>query len=93
MSNHHSRQAWDDNRDNHDSKTKRAFDALWNAKHRGLTATELSVLWGEPEHRSCGAALSRARKEYAGLVRYARQKGETHGRYYHRKYAPQGASE
>ena len=93
MSKYHSEKAWDDNRDNHDSKTKKAFDALWAAKHRGLTATELSELWGEPEHRSCGAALSRARKQYAGLVKYARQVGETHGRYYHRKYAPKEAVE
>jgi len=91
LSNYHSKKAFDDNKARHDTKTKKAFDALWNAKHRGLNATELSELWGEPEHRSCASALSRARKEYGDLVKYARQEGETHGRYYHRKYAPKEA--
>jgi len=87
---YHSRKAWDDNQDSHRDKTKEASLAVWRAKEKGLTATELSALWGEPEHRSCGSALSRARKKYP-CIRYAKQKGETHGRYYHRKYAPKEA--
>ena len=85
MSNPHSMGAWDDHRDNHHGKTYAAALAVWRAKEKGLTATELSVLWKEPEHRSCGSALSRAKKKYS-YIQYVKQDGETHGRYYHKKY-------
>ena len=85
MSNPHSLGAWRNNRDEHNDKTKAAALAVWRAKEKGLTATELSVLWKEPEHRSCGSALSRAKKKYA-CIQYVKQMGESHGRYYHEKY-------
>lgn len=84
MSNYHSDKAG--KKPSHNDKTLAAALAVWKAEEAGLTATELSKQWQEPEHRSCGSALSRAKKKYPYIV-YEKQVGETHGRYYHIKYA------
>jgi len=86
----HSQQAWKWFHASHNNKTVMAAKEVIRAKENGLTATELSKKWEEPEHRSCGAALSRARA-YFPFIRYGSIKGESHGRYYHKKYAPKEA--
>jgi len=83
MSNYHADKAG--KKPSHKDKTQAAALAVWKAKEAGLTATELSKQWQEPEHRSCGSALSRAKKKYPYIV-YMKVIGETHGRYYHIKY-------
>ena len=83
MSNYHSDKAG--KKPSHKGKTYAASLEVWRAKEAGLTATELSKIWQEPEHRSCGSALSRAKKKYPHIL-YHKCVGETHGRYYHRKY-------
>lgn len=90
--NAHSLGAWRNNRDEHMDRTKAASMAVWRAKEKGLTATELSVLWQQPEHRSCGSALSRALKKYPYIL-YVKQEGQTHGRYYHRAFLPKEGEE
>ena len=83
----HSQQAWEWFHTSHKNKTVKAAKEVYKAKEKGLTATELSEIWGEPEHRSCGSALSRARVYFPFIV-YHTQWGSSHGRYYHIKYAP-----
>lgn len=90
--NDHSLGAWRNNRDEHEDRTKAAALAVWRAKEKGLTSTELSVLWQVPEHRSCGSALSRAKKKYPYIL-YVKQNGETHGRYYHSAFLPKEGEE
>ena len=87
MSNYHSHKAG--KKPSHKAKTYAASLEVWRAKEAGLTATELAKIWKEPEHRSCGSALSRAKKKYPHIV-YEKCIGETHGRYYHKKYCPDG---
>lgn len=84
-SQYHIDQAWFTNIISHSAKTERAAYAVVCSATNGLTATELSRFWREPEHRSCGAALSRARRRYPDQIVYRRQIGETHGRYYWRR--------
>jgi hypothetical protein len=85
-SQYHADLAWFSNIVTHSAKTERAAYAVVCAGDRGLTATELSVFWREPEHRSCGSALSRARRKYPDQILYRKQEGETHGRYYWRRF-------
>ena len=88
----HSKQAWEWFHTSHNNKTVEAAKEVFRAKENGLTATELSNIWGEPEHRSCGSALSRA-KVYFPFILYSPQQGSSHGRYYHKSYAPKEEEE
>ena len=89
MSNYHSDKAGDDNREYHKNKTKAAYQATLRSRDKGITSTELSTILKVPEHRTTASALSRAKKRYKTIV-YRKQKGETHGRYYHSAFAPKG---
>ena len=48
----------------------------------GLSAQEIAMHSGLGEHKSIGAALSRAKKKYPNTVGYRRREGQSHGEYY-----------
>ena len=87
MSNYHSDKAGDDNREYHKNKTKAAYQAILLSRGKGITSTELSTILKVTGRRTCASALSRAKKKYTTIV-YRKQKGESHGRYYHSAFAP-----
>lgn len=83
--NEHSLKAYHDCNASLLNKTQMAKNLIYHSQTNGLTSTEMARITGWSEHRSCASALSRVISQNHDFV-HIRQEGETHGRYFWRRW-------